>query len=213
MDPQDERELTRGLGQGNPDAWRALYDAYAQSLWRVVARLMGPTSADVADVVQERRFSPPARSAKTHTIPRASGSLWLLWICGIARRQVALHYRKQARHAQIKEAGCRLKTAGGNGEVASWIADRQAPPADVLASAELATLVRATLTTLSEDHGSLLAARYFDDVSVDEIADREQCSSTAIRSRLARARQAFREKFTRLTDGAIDDLLGAPHEA
>lgn len=209
MDPQDERELTRGLGKGNPDAWRALYDAYAQALWRVVARLMGPTSADVADVVQET-FLAAARSAKSYDPER--GSLWL-WICGIARRQVALHYRKQARHAQIKEAGDRLKTAGGNGEVASWIADRQAPPADVLASAELATLVRATLTTLSEDHGSLLAARYFDDVSVDEIADREQCTSTAIRSRLARARQAFREKFTRLTDGAIDDMLGAPHEA
>ena len=95
----------------------------------------------------------------------------------------------------------------------NWITDRQAPPPDVLASAELATLVRATLTTLSEDHGSLLAARYLDDVTVEQIADREKCSSTAVRSRLARARQAFREKFARLTDGAIDDMPGAPHEA
>ena len=209
MDPQDERELTTGLGAGNPDAWRGLYDAYAQSLWRVVARLMGPTSADVADVVQET-FLAAARSAKTYDPQR--GSLWL-WMCGIARRQVALHYRKRSRHTQIQEAGDRLKTAGGNGEVVRWIADRQAPPADVLATAELATLVRATLTTLSEDHGSLLAARYLDDVSVEQIANLEQCSSTAIRSRLARARQAFREKFTRLTNGAIDDILGAPHEA
>lgn len=209
MDPQDERELTAALGDGNPDAWRRLYDANAQPVWRVVARLMGPTSADVADVVQET-FLAAARSAKTYDPER--GSVWL-WLCGIARRQVALHYRKQSRHTQVQDACDRLKAGGENGEVARWIEDRQAPPADILASAELATLVRAALTTLSEDHGSLLAARYLEDVSVEQIADAEHCSSTAIRSRLARARQAFREKFARLSNGAIDDMLGAPHEA
>ena len=126
---------------------------------------------------------------------------------------MALYYRKHERHARIREASDRLGTAGANGEVVRWIADRQPPPSEVLASAELATLVRAALTALSEDHGSLLAARYLDDIPVEQIADAEQCSSTAIRSRLARARQAFREKFTRLTDGAVDELMGAPHEA
>jgi RNA polymerase sigma-70 factor (ECF subfamily) len=208
MDPQDERELTRGLGDGDPDAWRRVYDAYAQPLWRVVARFMGPAQSDVADVVQET-FLAAARSVKTYDPGR--GSLWL-WICGIARRQAALHFRKQGRQAQVKAAGERLRTAEANGAV-NWIVDRQAPPADVLASAELATLVRATLTTLSEDHGALLASRYLEDVSVEQIADRERCTSTAIHSRLARARQAFREKFTRLTEGSIDELLGAPHEA
>jgi len=209
MDPQQERELTRGLASGNPDAWRGLYDAYAQPVWRVVARLMGPTSADVADVVQET-FLAAARSAKSFEPDR--GTLWL-WLCGIARRHVALHYRKHERQARLRAASDRLGTAGENGEAARWIADRQPPPSEVLASAELATLVRAALTALSEDHGSLLAARYLEDMPVEQIADAEQCSSTAIRSRLARARQAFREKFTRLTDGAVDELMGAPHEA
>jgi len=209
MDPLEERELTRGLGDGNPDAWRGLYDAYAQPVWRFVARLMGPTSADVADVVSET-FIAAARSARQFDPDR--GSLWF-WLCGIARRHVALHYRKQERHVRVQEATGRLGAAGENGEMARWIADRQPPPADVLASAELATLVRAALAALPEDHGSLLAARYLEDTSVEQIADAERCSSTAIRSRLARARQAFREKFTRLTDGAVDELLGAPHDA
>ncbi len=209
MDPHEERELTRGLGDGNPDAWRGLYDTYAQPAWRFVAHLMGPTSADVADVVQET-FLAAARSATT--FDPARGSLWL-WLCGIARRHVALHYRKQQRQARVREAGARLGAAGGNDTLARSIADRQAPPAEVLASAELATLVRATLAALSEDHGPLLAARYLDEVPVEQIADAEKCTSTAIRSRLARARQAFREKFTRLTEGAVDELLGAPHEA
>ena len=209
MDPQQERELTRGLCSGDPDAWRGLYDAYAQPVWRVVARLMGPASADVADVVQET-FLAAARAAKS--FDPARGSVWM-WLCGIARRHVALYYRKNQRHMRIREASDRLGAAGENGEVVRWIADRQPPPADVLASSELATLVRAALTALSDDHGSLLAARYLEDIPVEQIADAEQCSSTAIRSRLARARRAFRDKFTRLTDGAVDELMGAPHEA
>lgn len=209
MDPQREQELTQGLRSGDPDAWRGVYDEYAQPVWRVVARLMGPTSADVADVVQET-FLATARSAKTFDPER--GSLWL-WICGIARRHVALHYRKQERHRRVQAASDRLGGAEGNGDMSRWLADRQALPAEVLASAELATLVRATLTALSEDHGSILAARYLEDVPVEQIADAEHCSSTAIRSRLARARQAFREKFTRIADGAADELTGAPYEA
>jgi RNA polymerase sigma-70 factor (ECF subfamily) len=201
--------LAEGLGGGNPDAWRRLYDAYAEPVWRVVARLMGPTSADVADVVQET-FLAAARSAKTYDPER--GELWL-WICGIARRHVALHYRKHERHARLQEARDRLGLSAGNGEAARWLEDRQAAPPEVLASAEMATLVRAALNSLSEDHGSILAARYLEDVSVEQIAHAEKCSSTAIRSRLARARQAFREKFARLADGAIEDTLGAPHEA
>ena len=196
MDPHEERELTRGLGKGDPDAWRRLYDAHAQPVWRFVARLMGPTSADVADVVQET-FVAAARSARQFDPER--GSLWL-WLCGIARRHVALHYRRQERHSRVRDAGARLGSAGGNGTLALWIADRQAPPPEVFASAELATLVRATLAALSEEHGPLLEARYLEEIPVDQIADAEKCSSTAIRSRLARARQAFREKFTKLTE-------------
>ncbi len=209
MDPLQERELAQGLGAGNPDAWRGLYDAYAQSVWCVVARLMGLSSADVADVVQET-FLAAARSAKTYDPER--GSLWL-WICGIARRHVALYYRKREQHARIQAACNNLGLAAGNGAVARWLVDRQLPPAEVLASAELATLVRATLTELSDDHGSLLTARYLEDVSIEQIADAEKSSASAIRSKLARARQAFREKFTRLSGGAIDDRLGASHEA
>jgi len=62
MDEQHEREIARGLREGEADAWRALYDAYAERVWRVVAHLMGANSADVADVVQET-FLAAARSA------------------------------------------------------------------------------------------------------------------------------------------------------
>ena len=52
MDDQQERDVALGLRQGRVEAWRALYEAYAEQVWRAVARLLGPDSTDVADVVQ-----------------------------------------------------------------------------------------------------------------------------------------------------------------
>jgi DNA-directed RNA polymerase specialized sigma24 family protein len=80
---------------------------------------------------------------------------------------------------------------------------------DRVAPVQLPRPVEEIGSTLSGLTDRSEAARYLDDVSVERIAGLEQCSTTAIRSRLARARQAFREKFMRLTDGAIDEMLGA----
>jgi len=186
MDAQQERAVARGLREAKPEAWRALYEAYAERVWRAVARLMGPAASDVADVVQET-FLAAARSAATYDETR--GSLWF-WLWGIARRHVALHYRKEERHDRLKQAEAWL--AARNGQPLSG-----APP-EVLEAAELATLVRATLLELPEDYEMLLTAKYLDGVSVDEIALHERSTATAVRSKLARARQAFRELFERV---------------
>jgi RNA polymerase sigma-70 factor (ECF subfamily) len=195
MDEQQEREVARGLRAGDADAWRALYDAYAERVWRAVARLMGADSADVADVVQET-FLAAARSARGYDATR--GPLWL-WLWGIARRHVALHYRKEKRHDRLLRecrsqiADCRMK---GDDSLPSAISNLQSA-LDLLAAAELATLVRATLTELPDEYESVLTAKYLDGESVECIASRERSTVTAVRSRLARARQAFRQMLLR----------------
>ena len=191
MDEVQEREVARGLREGEADAWRTLYDAYAQRVWRMVARLMGPDSADVADVVQET-FLAAARSAATYDPWR--GSLWL-WLWGIARRHVALHYRKEKRHDRFREE-CRTANNAAIDKVHSAL--------DSLAEAELADLVRASLTELPSEYGTVLAARYLDGESVETIASQERSTVTAVRSRLARARQAFRQLLLRSTAFAAD---------
>jgi RNA polymerase sigma-70 factor (ECF subfamily) len=74
----------------------------------------------------------------------------------------------------------------------------------VLAAAELASLVRATLAELPAQHQMLLIAKYVDDVAVEQIAEAERCSSTAVRSRLARARRAFRRAFAQTSTSSAD---------
>jgi len=187
MDDDQERDVARGLQEGRVEAWRALYEAHVHALWQAVARLMGPRSEDVADVVQET-FLAAARSARSYDPSR--GSLWL-WLTGIARHHVALSYRKQERQERIKMAADRV--GGCLPQVIGWLENRHPTPHEALESAELATLVRAALAQLPTDYETLLTGRYLDDIPVERLAGMRRCSPAALRSRLARARRAFRE--------------------
>ncbi len=191
MDESEERQLAQGLREGKIEAWHALYETHARPVWISVARWMGPDSADVADVVQET-FLAAARSARNYDPARGSLGHWLL---GIARNHVALHYRSEQRQQRLQQAQQWL--AASDGRLLRWLDQRDDAPWEALASAELATLVRRALTELPPDYESLLTAKYLDGRSVDEIAAAERSSTTAIRSKLARARRAFREILTR----------------
>jgi RNA polymerase sigma-70 factor (ECF subfamily) len=204
MDAQAERDIAHGLRQGRADAWRALYDAYAEPVWRAVARLMGPQTADVADVVQET-FLAAARSAASYEPER--GTLWQ-WLWGIARRQVALAYRKQERHDRLRHAGAWL--AASNGQVLRCLEGQEISPPELAAAAELATLVRVTLTELPADYEALLTTRYLNGIPVEQIADQERTTVTAVRSRLARARRAFRAAFARYAPSTRQSEASSP---
>jgi RNA polymerase sigma-70 factor (ECF subfamily) len=211
MDEQQEPEVASGLREGRTEAWRALYDAYARRIWLLVARLMGASSTDVADVVQET-FLAAARSAAGYDPSR--GSLWG-WLSGIARNHVALCYRNRRRHDRLLQPDDpgRLDAT----PVVRWLADRheehQKDPADAMVSAELAAMVRATLIELPDEYGALLTAKYLDGASVEEIAGRQQRSSTAVRSQLARARRAFREALQRTSSCCDSGRAGGNDES
>ncbi|HCO93168.1 MAG TPA: RNA polymerase subunit sigma-24, partial [Phycisphaerales bacterium] len=91
MDKDTELKIAQGLQKGDQQAWLELYEAYAEPVWRNVFRLTGGDSAAISDLVQET-FLAAARSARNFRPDR--GTLWV-WLWTIARRQVALYYRKQ----------------------------------------------------------------------------------------------------------------------
>lgn len=192
MDEQTQNEIAQGLRRGESAAWQRLYDAYATRVWREVARLVGDRSA-VADVVQET-FLEAALSAGGFD-PRR-GTLWA-WLWGVARNQVAYHYRRQTRCDALQRARQWWSTL--DGRTRAWAVGEDRPPEEALASRELAVLVRATLAELRADYQMLLAAKYLDGEPVERIAGELGCSGEAVRSKLARARRAFRRAFSRLT--------------
>ncbi len=191
MDRKTHNQIEAGLKTGDRDAWLALYNAYADSIWRNTSRLMGDASA-VGDVVQET-FLAAARSARTYDHRR--GSLWV-WLWTIARRQIALHYRKQKPTVSLDQA-CQwwYSLDGLKGD----IIDQMAAPAAVLETKEMAELVRRTLSQLPAEYETLLLVKYVDQLPVKEIAQQLNCSVVAVRSKLARARKTFKREFTKLT--------------
>ena len=181
MDLHAERELVQGLREGSGQSWRTLYDAFALRVWNSVARRVGHSSSDVADIVQET-FLAAARSARNYDPER--GSLWC-WLSGIARNQTALFFRKQSsRHDLASD----LELPG-----------REAEPAELLAAKELAIAVRRVLSLLPLDYETLLVGKYLDELSLEDLAAAEESSASAIGSKLARARQAFRNEFEKQT--------------
>lgn len=191
MDKNIEREMAKGLQQGDCRAWSQLYEAYAESVWRNVSRLVGCDSAVVEDIVQET-FLAAARSARNFEPDRGSLRGWL-WT--IAQRQVALYYRKQKSKTSLRQA--QSWWAGLEGETSDWTDARADMPPDVLQSKELAALVRGALRQLTPEHQRLLLAKYVDNQPAGHIAEQMTCSEVAVRSKLARARKAFRKAFKR----------------
>jgi len=189
-----QSEMIDGLRRGHCQAWTVFYDTYYDPVCGRVARLMGGNTHDVADVVQDT-FLAAARAAPQFDPQR--GSLWD-WVWGIARNRVALHFRKQGRIQRAVE-----KFSGHSSQVTSWLNGDSAQPPDAAETAELAVLVRATLVDLPQDYGELLAAKYMDGASIESLAEPTGATVSAIRSRLARARTAFRDAFERIAGGVV----------
>ena len=196
MDKNTERKIAQGLQKGNRQAWLQLYEAYAEQVWRNISRLTGGDSAAVADIVQET-FLAAARSARNFRPDR--GTLWV-WLWTIARRQVALYYRKQKPNIVLSQA--KQWWTSLDGEKFDWIDAKADMPPDILESQELAALVRCALRELPGDYQTLLLAKYVDNQPAERVAERINCSEAAVRSKLARARKAFRKAFKKIIRSA-----------
>src|SRR5687768_9407772 len=197
MDAHEEQRLAQQLRAGSSQAWQALYDAFAERIWRAVARRAGPQAADVADIVQET-FLAAARSARAYDSDR--GSLWL-WICGIARNQAALFYRRRQTRPreQLGEAGATIDRHG-----LQWLAGREDEPAALLATEELGAAVRTALARLPLEYETLLVGKYLDDLTLEQLAAADDSNAAAVSSKLARARRAFRDAFAKMAGDHVE---------
>ena len=188
LDEHDQRAVIRGLRDGHRDAWTALYDGYSTDVWRYVARLIGSSTVDVADVVQDT-FLAAARSARQFDADK--GTLWS-WLTGIAHHQTSIYWKQVNKRSRLFEL-----VQSGAGDLRRWI-DEPLDTSDIWSRREMADLVRATLASLSSDYATMLTAKYLDEQSLEEIASQQGGSVDAVKSKLARARREFRSRFERM---------------
>lgn len=189
LDERDEPALARGLRAGHRDAWTALYDAYHVDIWRYVARSVGPGVTAVADIVQEV-FVAAAKSAAQFDPERGRLGKWLI---GIAHHHVALHWRKVAR--SLREG----RFADDGATAFRDFFDSSTSVEELCQNREFVAIVQFVLSELPPDYSMLLQAKYIDDRSLESLSRATGDTEEAVKSRLARARRAFRTHFEKLT--------------
>jgi RNA polymerase sigma factor (sigma-70 family) len=112
-------------------------------------------------------------------------------------------HRKAAR----RPAHVSLDATGTNDVLELRIPEHQEPASELQAASEHAHIIR-ILDGLPERYARVLEAKYGDGMSVEEMARELGLSSIAVQSLLARAREAFRDRWQKSASGEVH--LGSP---
>jgi len=164
------------------DFYRSLYPRVFRFVYSQTDA--GPT--DVEDIVQESLLH--AWEGRQAFAGQSEPETWVL---SIARHKVADYWRRRERSQRHDAEAVRDALAR---------VDRSPIPEELLDTAEMRRRVAEALEALDENYARVLTLRYLEGLSVRAVAETLGESQTAVESRLARAREAFRK----LLGGARD---------
>jgi RNA polymerase sigma factor (sigma-70 family) len=180
MADDSDRSVTQALRQRNRSAWGDVYEDYAPDLFTFLVYLVHGDRTLADELHQETWL---AALGGIDGFDSARGEL-RSWLFGIAKRQVALHFRRAGRLAGVQpEMDTNAAEATG---------DESLAPIEILKLVERSNAVRAALAELGADARSVLLGKYVDGRSVNELAERLGRSPKAIESALSRARTRMR---------------------
>lgn len=179
---QREDMLRRAVLSGDENAWRVWCLEVFDELDRFIIWRCGGRRNEADDIVQETWLT-AVRQIRSFRPQQGS---FLAWLRGIAANVRRSDVRRSRRLSQRESNAGRQDFDPARTELA---ADQQ----------ERDEQIAAVLDCLSERQESVLRAKYFDGLSVAEIAAAWNESPKAIESMLSRAREAFRERFQKLT--------------
>jgi RNA polymerase sigma-70 factor (ECF subfamily) len=199
-DREEDRRRVRALLAGDPTAFDVFFKDYFPRLYRFVLPRVEYSIADAQDICQETL----ARALRRLSTYRGEATLFS-WICQIAANQLSDFWQRRRRD------GTHLVFAEDDTTVQAVLATLRAGEADDPEarrfSTELSRAVQTTLDNLPGRFGDALEWKYLDGVTVEDIAHRLGVSTIAAQSLLQRARAAFREAFTAISDVALHDWL------
>jgi RNA polymerase sigma-70 factor (ECF subfamily) len=160
--------------QGDEEAFGRLVDRYDRKLVCYLMRFTaGPEEAlDIAQDVWISVF----RGLRKLQHPGA----FRAWLYQIAHARIVSHIRKQVREEQVLESFSAEQEEG--------FSENEPISGDT-------ELVRNTLAALSAEHREVLALRFLEDMSLEEIAQALACRLGTVKSRLHYAKQALKQQI------------------
>ncbi len=185
MDNGSERELVRRMLGGDEGAFDEFFEDYFPRLFRfAVLRLRDQDAAE--DLVQNSLIA----AVRNLGSWRGEATLFT-WLCTICRREISAWEKRTSRRVIVSLAE---DDPGLRAALDSIGAAADAPDAG-LARADTGRIVQLALDHLPPRYSRALEWKYLEELSVDDIAGRLQCTPKAAESLLTRARNAFRDAF------------------
>ncbi len=178
----DQSSLITALKQRDRSTWSVAVDRHLHEVYGFVFHLVGGDRTVAEDLNQETWLAALAGIGHCDAM-RGSFRNWLF---GIARKRVALHYRRRALAGNREPLGDQLKEP-------AEVADTSLLPEDVLEQVERTSVVRAAMLVLADDRRKALVGKYLEGLSVDAIAVRMGKTAKAVESLLSRAREQMRD--------------------
>src|SRR3954471_24752920 len=185
MDNGGERDLVRRMLGGDETAFDEFFADYFPRLFRfAVVRLRDPDAAE--DIVQTSLIA-----AMRHLSSWRGEASLFTWLCTICRREIAAWEKRTSRRVFVSIADDEPSLRAALDSIG---AAAEAPDAG-LARADTGRIVQLVLDHLPPRYSRALEWKYLEDLSVDDVAARLQCTPKAAESLLTRARDAFRDAF------------------
>ena len=192
MDNGSEREMVRRLLRRDEGAFDEFFADYFPRLFRfAVLRVRDQDAAE--DIVQNSLIA----AMRTLGSWRGEASLFT-WLCTICRREISAWEKRTSRRVIVSIAD---DDPGLRAALDSIGAAAEAPDAG-LAREDTGRIVQLVLDHLPPRYSRALEWKYLEELSVDDIAGRLQCTPKAAESLLTRARDAFRDAFAAVQTAA-----------
>lgn len=186
--PERDAELMLRVRQGDRMAFRELVELHQRSVIQTINRAIGD-SWEAEDLAQ-RAFVQVWRSASRYE-PRAKFTTWLFTI---VRNVILNEYRRRGRRgAESLDA---MSESAEEGRVGTQFADVQSSdPSQQAVERELQDRIAAAIQELPEGQRLAVILCRFEGLSYEEIAETLDCSVSAVKSLLHRARETLKERL------------------
>lgn len=181
MRPQSDEDLMQALANGDEDALRTLVDRYTEAIYRFSVRFTGDESLaqDVAQEVFLRLY----RNARKYA-PAIPFKTWLFTIVRNTSIDLARSYSYRKAYSLEKSHSSQV------GETEQKPLMNAAPnPEERYSARQSAQAVARAVQSLQEKQRTAVILRYYEDMSVNEIAGVMKATVSSVESLLVRAKR------------------------
>jgi RNA polymerase sigma-70 factor (ECF subfamily) len=185
----DDAQLIKESLAGESQAFGKLVTKYQDRLYNSVVHVLG-SAEDARDVVQDAFVQ---AFVKLNTF--RGGSAFYTWLYRIALNRAISHCRRRRRPTVSIE---RSRETTGSEPV-----DSGDGPAAGLEQQDRVTQVQRALSSLSDEHRSVLVLREMEDCSYENIAEILELPIGTVRSRLHRARLQLKDELQKVMQEEI----------